>query len=289
MIPWYVFAVASAILHTLFQIARKKALQKIHSMNFEATRALTIAVLALFLIPFINLNISKGVLALAYFVSIIATAGILLASKALRHEEISLITPLANLRPAFVAILAFFFLGEAIGSKQIVGIGILLVAAYLLESDHHFSDFIKPIKHFFADKYSIFFVFAMLLFSISAVLDKFMITQYLDIFTYFFIIWVFIAINLNIVHLWLYGYKDTIDCFKKVKYLPLLVGLSSMSANLLALKALSMAFVSLVAPVLMLSTLFVVLLGGEFFHERYIYFRLGVSALMLVGAYLIII
>ncbi|MBR9691719.1 EamA family transporter [Candidatus Woesearchaeota archaeon] len=288
-IPWYAYAIAAALLHSAFQIIRKKALLKVHSMNFESTRALSVALLALFLIPFINLNISRNILLLVYLVSVIGTGGILLASKALRHEEISLITPLGNLRPAFVAVLAFVFLRETLAARQIGGIVILLLAAYLLESDHHFSDFIQPIKHFFSDKYSIFFVLAVLFFSVNSILDKFMITNHLDIFSYFFLVWMFIAINFNIIHIFFYGYKDTVNCFKKIKYLPLLVGGLSMVANLLALKALSMAYVSLVAPVLMLSTLFIVLVGGEFFHERYIYFRLSVSLLMLVGAYLIII
>ena len=62
-----------------------------------------------------------------------------------------------------------------------------------------------------------------------------------------------------------------------------------MAANLCALKALSLTYVSLVVPVLMLTSLFVVFLGGEYFHEKYIKFRLAVSLLMLVGAYLVII
>ncbi|MBW2996117.1 EamA family transporter [Candidatus Woesearchaeota archaeon] len=289
MVAWWIFAIGSALLHTLFQITRKKALTKVHSMNFESTRALSVALLALLLIPFIDLNISGTVFLLTYLVSVLGTAGILLASKALRHEAISLITPLGNIRPAFVAVLAFFFLGETIIARQIVGIAVILLGAYLLESDHHFSDFLKPIKHFINDKYSIFFVIAVLMFSVCAVLDKYIITNYLDIFTYFFLVWMFIAVNFNLVHIFLYGYKDTVKCFKKVKYWPFIVGGLSLAANLLALKALSLAYVSLVAPVLMLSTLFIVWVGGEFFHERYIYFRLFVSLVMIIGAYLVII
>jgi len=195
---------------------------------------------------------------------------------------------LGNLKPAFVALLAFIFLAESITYKNIIGIIVLLLSAYLLESDHHFSDFVKPIKHLLKEKYSIYFILAIFLFSVTAVFDKFIISNYLDIFTYFFLIWLFIAINFNFIHIFLYGYKDTIKCFKKVTYLPVLVGFFSLGGNLLALKALSLAYVSLVTPVLMLNTLFVVVLGGKFFHEKYIYFRLAVSLFMLIGAYLVI-
>jgi len=289
MIPWYFYAIGATVFNTAFLITRKRALSKVHSMNFESARSLSLAFLCLLLIPFINLNIDKKVLLLVYIVSLMATIGILFFSKALRHEEISFIVPLGNIKPALVAVLAFFFLSETLGARQIVGIVILFLSAYLLESNYHFSDFLKPIKHFFSDKYSIFFVFALSLFSITAVLDKFIITNHLDVFTYFFLIWIFVATNFNIIHAVIYGHKDTINCFKKVTYLPVLVAGFSMITNLLVLKALSLTFVSLVIPILMLSSLFVVLLGGKFFHEKNIHFRLFISALMLVGAYLVII
>jgi transporter family protein len=258
-------------------------------MNFEAARSLAIALLCLLLIPFINLNIEGRVIALVYVVSLLATAAILFMSKGMRHEAISLVIPLGNIKPAFVAILAFVFLGESITIIQIIGMVILLISAYLLESDHHFSDFVQPIKHLISDKYSLFFIFAIFIFSITAIFDKYIITNHLDMFSYFFLIWMFIAVNFNIIHAFLYGFQETIDCFKQIKFLPFLVGGFSMAGNLFALKALSMAYVSLVTPVLMLAALFIVLLGGEYFHEQYRYFRLGVSFLMLIGAYLIII
>ena len=288
-LPGYVFAIGAAGIGTVFSILRKNALLKTHALNFESARTLSIVLLSLVLIPFINLNISWKVVLLVYGVSILGTTGILFASKALRHDAISLIAPLSNIRPGFVALLAFFFLGETIGAKEITGILIMLAAAYLLESDHHFSDFISPVRHLMKDKYSLFFIFAVFLFAINSVLNKYIITYHLDIFTYFFLTWIFIAFNFNLVHTLKYGVKDTINCFKEITYVPLLVGGLSMTMNLLALKALSLAFVSLVSPVLMLSTLFTVLIGGRFFHEQYLLFRLGAAVIMMIGAYLIII
>jgi drug/metabolite transporter (DMT)-like permease len=209
-------------------------------------------------------------------------------ARALRHKEISLIYPLSCIKPAFVAILAYFFLSESIGIKQIVGIGIILVSTYLLESDHHFSDFTKPLKNIISSKYNLYFVIAILIFSATTILDKYIVSNYLDISTYFFLSWIFIAINFNIVHLVEFGFKDTSACFKKVHYLPLLVGFFGFFANFFGLKALSMAYASLVPPILMLSTLFIVFFGGRFFHEKYIWFRVAISAVMLIGVYLII-
>lgn len=288
-IPWYVYAIVASFFSTAFFIIRKKALLKTHAMNFESARTLSIAVLCLFLIPFIDLNVGWNVVVIIYGMSLIGTVGILFAAKALRHEAISLIAPLRNIKPAFVVIIAFLFLGESLGMKKILGISILLIAAYLLESDHQFSDFLAPIKNFFRDKYSIFFLFSVFLFGVIDVFSKFVITNYVDIFTLFFLLWVFIAINFNLIHTYKYGVKDTVVCFKESTYLPIIVAVLSMGANLLVLKALSMTYVSLVIPVLLFSTLFIVLIGGGYFHERFLLFRVGTSILMLVGAYLIIL
>jgi uncharacterized membrane protein len=288
MIPWYAYALASIFFSIIFIIARKKALLKVHSMNFESARTLTMAVLCLVLIPFLNLNLDIKSILLIYFVSVLSTIGILLTSKAFRHKDISLIFPLGNFKPAFVAILAFLFLSEAIKTKQIIGIVILLLSAYLLESNHHISDFYAPIKNFLRSKYHLYFVLAIFIFSINSVLDKFILSSFTDIFTYFFLLWIFIALNFNIIHLLEYGYKDTINCFRKTTYLPVLVGVTSIIKNLLVFKAFTLTYVSLVTPVLMLKTLFIVLIGGKFFHEKYLFFRLVISAFMLMGTYLII-
>ncbi|MBD3354615.1 EamA family transporter [Candidatus Woesearchaeota archaeon] len=289
LVQWWVYAVGSALFSTAFSLSRKRALLKMHSMNLESTRTLAIAFFCIFLIPFINLNIEPGVFFLIYGTSVLSTIGILFASKALRHEAVSLIAPLSNLRPGIVAVLAFLFLGEILNTRKIIGIGVLVLAAYLLESDHHFSDFIAPIKHLMRDKYSKFFLFAIGLFGALSVLNKYLVSNYVDIFTLYFLTWIFIAINFNLAHSWRYGFKDTINCFKELSYLPILIGGLSMIMNLLYLKAISITYVSLVSPIVMLSTLFIVFIGGNFFHEKYIYFRFFVSILMIAGAYLIII
>jgi len=290
VIPWYAFAIGSAIVHSIFLITRKKQLMKVHAMAFESLRSMGVVFITLFFLPFLNFSdITRQGLMLVYITSLLGTLGIFFMSRALRHEDISLISPLENIKPAFVAMLAFFFLGEIVGTKEIIGIFILLIAAYLLESDHNFSDFLAPLKHIMKHSYSVLFFFAVFLFSFTAILDKFILSNHLDVFTYFFLLWLFVAINFNIVHAFMYGFKDIFEVIKKVTYMPLVVALLSVIGNLLALTAVSMAPIMLVQPVLMLATLFVVIVGGGYFHEKFLLFRIGASAIMLVGAYLIII
>jgi len=289
VIPWYVFVAIAIFFRVFFDIARKKALSKTHAMKFESARMLVTIFLCSSLLPFINFNIDKKVLLLVYFLSLLITTAILLAAKAVRHKDISLIAPLKNIKPAFVVILAYFFLSEPLEIKQIIGILIILVSTYLLESDHHLSDFLIPFKNFFKVKYAVYYILAVFLYSMKNIFDKFILSNHLDVFTYFFLIYVFAAVNFNILHALFYGFKDTIDCFKETKYLPFLVAFFSLTANLFVLKAISLTYVSLVIPLVMLNTLFVVIFGGRFFHERYLLFRISMALLILIGAYMIII
>ncbi len=289
MIPWYIYAFIAVISETLFLIARKKALLKVHAMNFEAARSLSVVAYLLIFLPFINLKLSFNTLALVYFISWVSILGILLMSKALKHKDISSMYPLANLKPAFVAVLAFLFLAESIHPIQIVGIGIILISAYMLEADHHFSDFLRPFREIASSKYNLYFIIAIILFSATTVLDKYVISFRTDMFSYIFWVWIFVAINFNLVHGIEFGFGETLSCFKKTHLLPLLVGGLSVVNSLFVLKALSLAYTSLVTAVLMLTTLLVVFFGGRFFHEKNLMYRVLISAFMIIGVYLVVV
>ncbi|MBS1267032.1 MAG: hypothetical protein MAG795_01003 [Candidatus Woesearchaeota archaeon] len=286
MIPWYVYAIGGVCFSAAFVVLRKKALGSEHSLNFESTRLLINALLCLILFPLLDFNFDLKFILLMYLNSIFGTIGILLASRALRHGQISLITPLGNIKPVFVSLLAFLFLGESITLIQGMGILIILISMYLLESDHHVSNLVHPIKNLTKDHYSILFILAYVLFSIGNIFDKFFVSE-VNIYTYGTILWFFLALNMNLYHGIVHGFKEVITCMKNNK-LVFLVSLFSIISWFLGLKAVSMAYVSLVAPVLTLSSLFVIIFGGKFFEEKYLYFRLGMACLMIIGSYLVI-
>jgi len=268
MLPWYFFAIGAAIFDTAFTLTRKKALMKEHALDFESARSISVALLLLLLMPFVTLNHSWKIVAVIYGLSVISVVGIILMSRAFRHSQISFIYPLVNIRPIFVVSLAYIFLSEAIGLIQIIGIFIILLGAYALESDHHLLDLLEPIKSMFKSKYSLYMISAVFIFSITALADKYIVSNYLDPISFMFLIWIFIAINLNIVHGIKYGFKEVKQCFKETKGLPFIVGFFSIGSSLLYLQALTLAYVSLVTPVIMLSTLFVVLIGGNSLKKR---------------------
>ena len=289
MLPWYVLGIAVAFIMTVFFIVRKKALGDEHAMNFESARTIAVALFSLFLIPLANFNIAPGTIFLIYCTSLVVAIGILFQAKAIRHGEVSLMAPLSNVKPVFVLVLAYLFIAEKVSIGQLTGIFTLLIAAYLLQADHHVTNLLAPIKNLLKDKNALFFISATFLFSITSLLDKYIITNVTDIYTYTILLWVFIAINFNIIHGVIFGFKETFDCFKRQKYYPFILGFLAITATVLSYQALSMTKVSLLTPVIMLRTLFVVFLGGKFFKEENVLFRSVVSIFMLGGALMVIL
>lgn len=289
MLPWYVLGIIVALISTLFIIIRKKALENEHAMNFESARTIAVALFTLLLIPFADFNFNIGTIFLVYCASLVAAIGIIFQAKAVRHGEISLMAPLSNIKPAFVVLLAYIFLAEKLSIGQLAGIFTLLIAAYLLQSDHHMTNLLAPLKNLLKDKNAIYYLLATLLFSITALMDKYLITDLIDIYSYTIIMWIFIAINFNFMHGMIFGFKETIDCFKRQKNYTFIVGFLAMAGTIVTYQALSMTKVSLLTPVIMLRTLFVVFVGGTFFKERNIFYRTVVSLFMLGGALMVIL
>jgi drug/metabolite transporter (DMT)-like permease len=286
---WYIYALGAIVLSSAFAIARKKALKNEHALEFESARSLAVVLLLLLILPFVTINAPWKIIALVYFSALLGAIGILLTAKAYRHSEISHIYPLGNLKVLIVLILAYLFLSERISPANVAGAFLLLFSAYALEADHHFSDLLYPIKNLFKSKYDMFFLSGILIFSITSMLEKYFVSNYFDPVSLLFLVWIFVSFNLNMIHGFIYGFEEVRKYFAQKPGFPFLVAFLSIGANFLYLTALQKAYVSLLTPFLMLSTLLVVLVGGKFFHEKNLLFRVVTSLTMLIGAYLVIL
>lgn len=289
MIPWYVYALLSSFTATFMFIIRKRALSYFHSFQFESARTLSELCIVLLLFPFINLSMDFWAYILIYLMSLLAVIAIFLQSKALKLLDLSIVSPMRSLKAAFVALFAFLILNESISLQNFFGIGIILIGVYLLEADKHFDDILKPFKLLFSSSGSIYLISAIVIFSITSIFDKFVLNTYTDPISLAFFIWIFIGINFNIVHAIFYGFSDTINCIIKKPFLPIGAAFFSIITIIFAYSALELAYVSLVTPILMLSTLFMIFFGGKFFHEENLLYRLVISAFMIIGTILIVL
>jgi len=287
-IPWWILAILSMLFSSIFILLRKKGSSKEHATRFELTRSLVMVILLLTIIPYLTFNYTIKTLLVIYFISFLATIGILLVAKSIRHAQLSEISPLSNLSNGFVAIFAFLFLGESLSRGQISGIILLIIGAYALESDGKglWGAFVSHIK----SKYVLYAILGTFLFSITALLDKYTIENLIPAIDFLFIVWIFIFINLIIVTaLRDNPIKAVQHCLKKSKQYILLAGIFGFLANLTYILALSTGLVSLVIPIRRASTLIVTIVGGEIFHEDHLLIKTIAALIMIIGASLLII
>ncbi len=286
---WWVFALIATLFTAFVMIIDKKLLLKEHSMEFSAIFSFTRAILILAFIPFVSFNLSLKSLLFIYLISWFGTLGFFFLVKSIRHMELGSILPLINFIPALVAILGIFLLGESLGIFQWLGIFLIVLGGYILETRHftHYGVFFNKIKR----SKGLHYVFLSIIFySFSAIGDRYVLTNITNVITFLFYVFIFIAFNFLILslftHLGIENIKTNLK--RNWKLFALSVFLATI-AIFCKTYSISLESPSLVLGVNRLSVLFSVLLAGAFLHENNLHKKLISSVIMLVGVLLIII
>ncbi|MBT5021815.1 EamA family transporter [Candidatus Woesearchaeota archaeon] len=288
---WIVFTILTAVLAAGHQIIKKKALFKEHAIVFSMNLATIILILSVFLIPFANFsNIELSHVLIIYLASLLSTVAFYFLAKSLRHKELSAVSPFTNLSPALVAIIAFFLLGETITKLQIGGISLMVVGAYVLNSENIHGHFLEPFKRL-NSKYFLFIIIALTFYALTATIERFLFLDGVTPFTFLIILHFFIFINFflltNIIfHQHIGAMKES---FKRSGFWLILSGVVTIVTRGTHVYAVSLApAVALVIGVKRISTLLSTIIGGEIFHEKGLGRKIVACIIMLVGAYLLL-
>lgn len=288
---WYLIAFISAVLSAFAAISQKKVLFEMDAFDFSVLLSIFNFLFALTLIPIVNFSeISSISLVILYVKTIFGAFGFLLVMLAIKNLEISGALPLMILTPALVAFAAFFILGESLSITNIFGMGTLLFGLYLLETSDSKS-LLESIKVFSSSKYKHYLLGAIALFTISSVVDKYLLRDYnLEPITFLFFQQLFLALNFIVFHLLLRKNLSqllkNID-FKLFSWL-VLIALFTIGYRYSLLAAMKLAPVSLVLAIKRTSIFFATIIGGKLFSEHTILRRSIATVLMLAGVYLIL-
>lgn len=286
---WLFFAIGSALLIALATVIEKKTLVKEHAMKFSTVLALFNVAISLVYLPRVDFSISATALFYIFIASIFGALAFLFLAKGVRHTEVSLSSPLLNIGPAITALLAFIILGEHLSGWQVVGIGVLVVGTYVLEVDHSVKHLLEPFKKMLRSKYVLFVLFATALYGLSSIFDKIILSMGVDSFTLLFFAHLFIAlIYFILISVYHGGIGDIVSGIKQSGRIILVFAILLTMGRLLYLEAVSVALVSLVIPVKRLSTLFVTIFGGTFFHEKGLPLKIIGCCIMLAGVFLVV-
>jgi len=287
---WYGFAIGCALLAGLAAIIEKKALHRVHAMEFSAVLALFNLTISLLLLPKVNFNIPATTYLLIFIASFVASIAFLFIAKSLRHAEISLTSPIIAFGPGITAIMAFLVLGETISTPQILGILMIVLGSFVLRMDFT----TMKLKKVFHSKYIQYIIFALFLYGISSLIDRFVLDvnspANINPETYLFLAHTFIAINFLFMLALMYnGIADIKRCIKIRWQWILAVAVLTTAARLLYGYAVSLENVGLVSPIKRTSILFATIVGGTLFHEKHLIKKALACVIMLCGAFMIIL
>ncbi len=283
---WFVYALLCAVFLSAASLIEKRVLRTAHAIDYSATLAvvnLFISIPFLFFIDFSS--VTPIALLLIFITAIFASVAFYLVAKAVRHLEISTVSPLLALSPGTTSLLAFFVLGESLDTQHIIGILSMIVGSYILAMDSGRGIF-EPIKFFFKSKYIHFVFFSLFLYSIGAVLDRAILHIFeIPVVTYIFFIHLFVSIlYLPISFLFRGSVHGMIKILRSSGPDVFFASIFTVGYRFFQMEAIQLVAVGLVSAIKRSSTLLTTLVGGELFHEKNLFRKMLASLVIIVGA-----
>jgi len=288
---WFVIALLSAFLSAFAAITQKKVLFSLGALEFSFLLSLVNLVFSIPFFFFIDYGTINSFNLLVLFIkSVIGVGAFFCVMLSLKNLEISNALPLLALTPGFIAVFAFIFLGEALKTAEVVGLIILMLGTYILESGNS-TKIIFPFSILLKSKYHRFVILALLLFTASSILDKLLL----------------IKLNLSPISLTAFQHIYFAIMFsiiffvfrKKTEPLPnitnkinlgwiALISVLTIGYRYTQVVAIGLASVALVLAVKRTSVFWATIIGGKIFSDKDLLKRSIAAVLILIGAILIL-
>lgn len=283
---WYIFAILGAIFDSTFYMLSKQLLKTIDQY------VLASGVFLSSFIVLLSVSIYRGIpdIGAAFYLSIFVT-GILnvvaaiLYYKALKMTDLSLSIPMISFTPIFLIFTSFFLLNELPTTFGIVGILLIVVGSYILNTRKDSKHLLDPFKEILVNRAILYMLIVAFLFSISANFDKIVVKNSDPYFGHSMVFLLiggcFFAISaVKNKGIFLY-HRD----FHKIFFIGLILAIEAITINI----AYTMQIVPYVISLKRLSILFSVLYGGLVFKEIDITRRSLAASVMVAGVALIIL
>ena len=287
---WFLLAFISAVFSAAAAISQKKILFKTEALEFS----LLLSILnILFLLPFFFFlnyeNIFLEKLLVLYIKTILEAFAFWNVMLAIKNFEISKALPLLALTPGLVAVSAFIFIGDSLTLTEVLGIFLLIFGTYILETKSK-QDLLDPFKVFIDSKKHHYVIIALILFTITAILDRLLLNRYnLEPASFLVFQNLFIAVNFILIFLFSKRSFNSFSNFFNGDLLKLLIFISVLTIiyRYTQIEAIKIAPVALVLAVKRISIFFAAVIGGKIFKEHNIWIRAAATAIIIIGTLLI--
>jgi uncharacterized membrane protein len=288
---WFAIALLSAFLSAFAAITQKKVLFNIGALEFSFLLSLVNLVFSIPFFFFIDYGtINSFNLTILLIKSVIGVAAFFCVMISLKNLDISNALPLLALTPGFIAVFAFFFLGESLTSLEVVGLILLMAGTFVLESSNG-KAFVLPFSIFLKSKYHRFVLLALLLFTASSILDKLLLIKLnlspisLTAFQH-----IYFAIIFSLIFLIFRKKTEPLHTMINKNNLGwiALISVLTIGYRYTQVVAIGLASVALVLAVKRTSVFWATIIGGKLFSDKDMLKRSIAAILILIGAILIL-
>lgn len=287
---WFLLAFAAALLTAGHTMLEKKAVSEGRTLEVSWILAL---VNAIFSIPFFWFadfsGITLPVVGYIFIASVFGASALFLATKSLKHTEVSESSPFFALSPLVAATLAFLFLHEKITGSHFIGFILMVGGIFFLELKNF-----RLLSGIFAkgrEKYVLYTLTAVLLFGVSSLFDRIILSIYeIDTLAFLVLIHMFLAIHFSVIFLLQpISKKELVSSLRENWYLIILLGIITYLQRYFYASAIQVAMsLGMVAAVKRLSSLFTVIIGGSLFHEHDVVRKTIATMIILFGLVLLV-
>jgi uncharacterized membrane protein len=189
--------------------------------------------------------------------------------KALKMTDLSLSIPMISFTPIFLVFTSFFLLNEFPTAFGIVGIFLIAVGSYILNTTKNSKHLLDPFKEIFANRAILYKLIVAFLFSISVNFDKIVVKNSDPYFGHSMVFLLICGCFFGISAVNHKGFFSFQRDFHKIFFIGLILALEAVTINL----AYIMQIVPYVISIKRISILFSVLYGGLIFRENNIFMR----------------
>lgn len=288
-LDWYHLALISALFSAGAAFFEKRALKSQSALSFSFILAVLNLLLSLpFIYMFKSWQTDYVSLLVLYGKTIMGAFSFYFVMKGIKNLELSNALPLLILTPGFVAIVAFVLSKETLTVYQIIGLVLLLSGTYIINRWNKNSLF-EPFLLLYKSKGLRFITLALLLFTTTSILDKYLLRDFkIPPYAFLFYQHLFLAFNFSVavIILKLRSHKTEINSniLKTTLKFIVLVSIFTIIYRYTQIEAVKLGKVALVLTLKRFSVLCVVILSGRFLNEHHIIRKTVATILMLTGA-----
>jgi len=277
---WIIFSFLVAFFDSLKSVYGKKSVKTIDEYSVSWSLrffALIFLLPLLFFIKIPDLN-DRFWIALFWGGSLNAIATVL-SIKAVKHSDLSIVSPIAALSPLFLLITSPIMLGEFPTFPGLVGVVFIIIGSYVLNIKEKKNGFLAPFRALYGEKGPRLMLIVAFIWSITSNIDKIGVQNSSSIF------WV-IAINafiaVTMLPIMLYKPKSFRNVATSLRVL-IPMSLFSVLALIFQMIAINLTLVTYVISIKRTSAIMSVLLGKIIFKEKNIRERLLGVVIMIIG------